>query len=215
MNGRGWQEFPYAHGTGWQATELRYKGRDGTTPLGMTLILPVDLPAFGDALNSAQLGRITDALDAQRKRLRDVSYDPALAEGDGDCGTYAYTVDLFMPRFSTETRASLTDVLKALGMPLAFAFPAADFTGIHAPETEADRLFISEVIHQANIDVDEKGTEAAAATVVGVDVGGCTGPGPAKWITLRLDRPFLFLIRDVETGAVLFMGRVVDPSVGR
>jgi serpin B len=91
-------------------------------------------------------------------------------------------------------------------MPLAFDRTRADFSGINA----RDPVHIGFVIHQANIDVDEKGTEAAAATAVGMDVGG--GPSPAKEVTLRLDRPFLFFVRDVETGAVLFMGRVVDPS---
>ena len=66
------------------------------------------------------------------------------------------------------------------------------------------------MIHQANIDVDEKGTEAAAATAVGMDTGG--GPSAAKEITMRLDHPFLFFVRDLDTGAVLFMGRVMDPS---
>jgi serpin B len=61
--------------------------------------------------------------------------------------------------------------------------------------------------------LDEKGTEAAAATAIGMDTGGCTGPSPAKSITLRLDHPFIFVLRDIETGAVLFMGRVVDPTV--
>jgi serpin B len=76
-----------------------------------------------------------------------------------------------------------------------------------------DNIYISAVVHQANIDVDEKGTEAAAATAVGVDTGG--GPSPLKTVTFRLNHPFLFVLRDVGTGAVLFMGRVVDPSVGR
>ncbi len=211
------ERAPYAHGTGWQATELLYRGRpEQSAPLAMTLILPDDLPAFESGLTAAQLGRITSALDGQRELLRVVRSDDGPADGPR-CETFAYNVELFMPRFSTETRASLPDILKALGMPLAFTFPAADFAGIHTPETEADRVFISEVIHQANIDVDEEGTEAAAATAVGVDTGGgCVGePFPRKTITLRLDHPFLFFLRDVETGAVLFMGRVVDPSVGR
>jgi serpin B len=76
-----------------------------------------------------------------------------------------------------------------------------------------DNIYISAVIHQANIDVDEKGTEAAAATAVGMDTGG--GPSPLKNVTFLLDHPFLFVLRDVGTGAVLFMGRVVDPSVER
>jgi serpin B len=90
--------------------------------------------------------------------------------------------------------------------------PAADFSGITSPS----ELYIAAVIHQANIDVDEKGTEAAAATAVGMSTtGGCGRSEPLKVILLRLNRPFLFVLRDVETGAVLFMGRVVDPSVGR
>jgi serpin B len=114
-----------------------------------------------------------------------------------------------MPRFSVGTRAKMNEVLKALGMPTAFDATRADFSGI-----SAERTYIAFVIHQANIDVDEKGTEAAAATAVGGDVGG-PGSRPVKEITMRLDKPFLFFLRDVETGAVLFMGRVTDPSVPR
>jgi serpin B len=62
--------------------------------------------------------------------------------------------------------------------------------------------------------VDEKGTEAAAATAISMDTtGGCGPASPVKTLTLRFDRPFLFLVRDLETGAILFMGRVVDPTV--
>jgi serpin B len=104
----------------------------------------------------------------------------------------------------------MNETLKALGMPLAFDPGGADFSGINPQE----RPFISFVIHQANIDVDEKGTEAAAATAVGGDVAG-PGVRPAKDITMRLDKPYLFFVRDVETGAILFMGRVTDPSVPR
>jgi serpin B len=118
-----------------------------------------------------------------------------------------------MPRFAIETRVALKDVLGAIGVPLAFDPSRADLTGIHVPAPGEGRPYISAVIHQANIDVDEKGTEAAAATAVGVDTGG--GPSPLDEITLRLDRPFLFVLRDVQTGAVLFMGRVVDPSLKR
>jgi serine protease inhibitor len=60
--------------------------------------------------------------------------------------------------------------------------------------------------------VDERGTEAAAATAVGAETGGCLGPDPREIRTLRLNHPFLFVIRDVETGAILFMGRVTDPT---
>jgi serpin B len=114
-----------------------------------------------------------------------------------------------------ETRAKLGDILVALGMPTAFDTGLADFTGIHVPDALEDRIHIENVIHQANIDVDETGTEAAAATAVGMETGGCTGPGPAKDVTFRLDHPFLFVLRDLETGTILFLGRVVDPSITR
>jgi serpin B len=211
MSLHGGQIVPLASGSGWKATELRYRGADESTPLAMTMIRPDDLAAFEESLTPDQLASVVATLDAQRGRLQEVAYEEP---GEGmDCGTYAYSVHLFMPRFSIDTAAQLGDPLKALGMPLAFDPAGADFTGIHVPEDPLDQLFIGSVTHQANIDVDEKGTEAAAATAVEMATGGCTGPDPAKTVTLRLDRPFLFLVRDLETGAILFMGRVVDPSV--
>jgi serpin B len=108
-----------------------------------------------------------------------------------------------LPKFDFETREELQEILGALGMPNAFD-ERADFSGISA---EA-RLAISKVIHQANISVDEKGTQAAAVTVVGFDV---SGPPPIT-CTVAADQPFLFAIRDRATGAILFLGRVVDPS---
>jgi serpin B len=216
MDGYGYQTIPYARGTGWQATEVRLSGGPRppawtTTPLAVTFVLPTDLPAFERKLTAAQLGRIVGALDRQRTHLAD---DVAYTEPEGtmDCGTYPYAVELFLPRFGIDTRARLVPTLSALGMPLAFDQSQADLTGIHAPSDSSDNIYISRVIHQANIDVDEKGVEASAATAVSVSTGGCTGPEPAKTITLRLDHPFLFFVRDIETGAILFMGRVVDPS---
>jgi serpin B len=94
-----------------------------------------------------------------------------------------------------------------MGMPLAFDQFQADFTGIATPPEGP--LYIKRVIHQANIDVDEKGTTASAATAVVMAAGG--GPN-LEPITFKVDRPFLFLLRDVPTGAILFVGRVTDPS---
>ncbi len=212
MQQGGGQEIPYAHGTGWQATELLYGIQNAKTPLAMTLIMPDDLSAFERQLTQSELGRINDAVGAQREMLSHVTYDPALAEMD--CGHYAYEVGLGLPRFSAESKAELPGVLKALGMPLAFS-GAADFGAIHVATAQEGPIHIGDVIHQANIDVDEKGTTAAAATALTFDTGGCTGPSPTKTITFRLDHPFMFVLRDVETGAVLFIGHVVDPSVGR
>ncbi len=215
MSQFGGQEIPLARGKGWQAVELRYRGPDTTAPAGLTaplaltIIGPDDLAAFEHALTAGQLGRITAALQAERARITEVANT-----GNDNCGTYPYQVQLFLPRFSIDTRASLVPALKALGVDIAFDPAAADFSGIHVPESALDGIFISKVIHQANISVDEKGTIAAAATAITFDTGGCTAPDPLKTITVRFDRPFLFVLRDVETGAVLFMGRVVDPSVG-
>jgi serpin B len=74
--------------------------------------------------------------------------------------------------------------------------------------TRETRLFIAAVVHQANIDVDEKGTTAAAATAVVMELSGSAEP------PIRVDRPFVFAVRDVATGAILFLGRIGDPSVG-
>jgi serpin B len=150
--------------------------------LAMTIILPDELSAFEAALTPDILAGVTSALTPRQ-------------------------VDLSMPRFGIETQASLAEVLAALGMPSAFDDQRADFSGI----TRAEQLVISAVVHQANIDVDEAGTEAAAATAVVMEATGA----PADAVALVLDRPFLFLLRDVPTGAVLFLGRVADPSVER
>jgi serpin B len=201
---------PFASGDGWKATELRYRTRteEQGSPLAMTLIRPDDLSAFESTMTTKVLNEIVAALDGERDGWSDVDCPDGL-----DAGCYPYDLELYMPKFGIETRAPLGSLLQDLGMPTAFDPAAADLTGIHVPVDLADRPFIKNVIHQANIDVDEKGTEAAAATAVGVDTGG--GPSALDQITFRLDRPFLFLLRDVETGAILFMGRVVDPSVGR
>ena len=112
-------------------------------------------------------------------------------------------VALALPRFRCESRFVLNDVLGAMGMELPFRWPGADFTGI-SPTGE---LFLGFVIHQAFVDVHEKGTEAAAATAVGLRAGSV----PPEPIQVRADRPFLFLIRDEKTGSILFLGRVADP----
>jgi serpin B len=110
------------------------------------------------------------------------------------------SADVIMPRFKFATDVSLNDTLSGLGMPDAFS-DAADFSGING----ARDLRVEAVIHKAIINVDEEGTTAAAAT--GISVGLVSAPP-----TLVVDRPFLFFIRHNPTGAILFQGRVVDPS---
>jgi serpin B len=118
-------------------------------------------------------------------------------------GLSSAQVALSMPKFSFRTQALLKDALIQLGMEVAFS-GRADFSGM----TKQEPLQIADVIHQAFIAVDEKGTEAAAATAV--VVRATSAPQPP--VELKIDRPFLFLIQDDETGAILFMGRLVDPS---
>jgi serpin B len=110
---------------------------------------------------------------------------------------------LSMPKFSFEAEYGLKDTLQGMGMRSAFDPLEADFSGMDGQRM----LFIGEALHKAFIAVDEKGTEAAAATVVLMMAGAM----PPEGIVLTIDRPFFFVIRDVPTGTVLFMGRVVDP----
>ena len=112
-------------------------------------------------------------------------------------------VTLTIPQFEFDSDFSLKDTLAEMGMPIAFS-SAADFSGM----TGNRELFISDVVHKAFVAVDEAGTEAAAATAVIMELTAV--PEPAVEVTLN--RPFIFLIRDIETGAVLFVGRVLNPT---
>ena len=117
-------------------------------------------------------------------------------------------VELGLPRFDIETSTSLAQALADLGMPTAFS-GGADFTGM---ATEVG-LAIADVIHQANITTDETGTEAAAATaVIMVETAA---PEPQEPVTVTIDRPFTFWLRERSTDAIVFMGRVTDPSQTR
>ncbi len=111
-------------------------------------------------------------------------------------------VNLSMPRFQLETKYTLNTILSDMGMKNAFS-TQADFSGMDGKGS----LFISKIIHQAFVEVNEEGTEAAAATGVMMETA-IARPGPE----FRCDHPFIFLIRDKRTRAILFMGRVNDPS---
>ena len=112
------------------------------------------------------------------------------------------SVFLTFPKFEFESELSLADTLIAMGMPLAFS-DLADFSGM-----TGDRdLLISDVFHKAYVNVDEEGTEAAAATAVVMKATSA----PADPLEIKVDRPFIFLIRENQTNSILFMGRVVSP----
>jgi serpin B len=108
-----------------------------------------------------------------------------------------------MPRFELRYEAKLNDVLAAMGMEVAFDPYNADFTRMYGD----GGLFISAVKHKAFVKVDEEGTEAAAVT--SVEVGATSAPDNFE---MRVDRPFLFVIRENHSGTILFIGKIVNPA---
>lgn len=110
-------------------------------------------------------------------------------------------VDIYIPKFKFETKYFMVKTLEEMGMPTAFSMDA-DFSGMDG----ATDLFIANVIHQAFVDVNEEGTEAAAATGVIMELKA------AMPTVFRADHPFIFMIQERETGNILFLGRVVDPT---
>ncbi|HVM62744.1 MAG TPA: serpin family protein [Verrucomicrobiae bacterium] len=161
-----------------QALALPYMGGD----LSMIVLLP----------------RKTDGLSALESELTPAK----LTEWVGPLGRRK--VDVFLPKFTFTREFSLGQTLVAMGMPYPFS-ALADFSGM---DGRTNWLYISEVAHKAFVDVNEEGTEAAAATGVTVALAGAE-PMPTVF---RADHPFLFLIRDRYTGNILFIGRVVDPT---
>jgi serpin B len=151
--------------------------------LAMVIVIPDRgmLDEFGRGLSERSLDRVVGALAPARVRLT-------------------------MPKFTFRSSFQLGGTLRSLGLGRAFS-DRADFSGM----AERVSLKLKEVVHQAYVKVDEKGTEAAGATGVVVDAVSAKPPA----LTLKIDRPFLFLIRDRLTGAPLFLGRVVDPARAR
>jgi serpin B len=177
--------FRYSDLGGVKAVELPYKGEQTS----MLVLLPAEvdgLEALEKSLEGKKLDAIVESLKPQR-------------------------VLVSLPKFelSPSEPLSLGAELQELGMKDAFDRRSADFTGIANPPSPAERLFIAKVFHKAFVRVDEKGTEAAAATAV---VMARAGAALQKLVEFKADHPFLFLIRDNASGLVLFIGRVADPS---
>ena len=146
----------------------------------MALVMPKDFEAYQKALDAEVLSKL----------FADLSMSHAM-------------VHLKMPKFKTETTFDLGKTLNGLGMGDAFDKDKADFSGM----TGEKDLYISDVIHKAFIDVNEEGTEAAAATIVGMSTTGM----PAEELTINLDNPFIYMIYNTQTNAIVFMGQVVNP----
>ena len=164
-------EYPYFRGERFEATNLPY----GDGRLGMYIFLPN---------TDSNLNEFLEDLNAENwehwiSQFRDREHD------------------MMLPRFKLEYEVKLNDMLKALGMEVAFS-SGANFSGMGPPG-----LFISEVRHKTFVEVNEEGTEAAAVTVV---IPDASGPP-----VFRVDRPFFFTIYDAETETILFMGTVTEP----
>lgn len=178
------QYLPTSVKEGYAAVELPYEGGG----LSMVVVIPRDTyKESGDKVTTIP----APSLDAFVKKLDAAALDTLLSD------LKETGVHLTLPRFSFSTHDSLLDDLAALGAPTAMS-PAGDFSRMSAG------LHLAVLEHEAFIEVDERGTKAAAAT--GGAMEGSHGP------TISADRPFLFLIRDRATNAVLFIGRVMDPS---
>lgn len=175
----------FAQADGFQALELPYRGGHFSF-----LVLRPDavdgLPALERTLDATRLARLAAALAPT-------------------------AIVLALPKFEIDAPESLAlaEPLRALGLEIAFDPQRADFTGLANPRDPRERLRLSNVYHKVFVRVDERGTEAAAATAVTMDRAGGPPPSPPRQFTV--DRPFLFLVRDNASGLVLFLGRVVDP----
>jgi serpin B len=183
-----------------QTEHLHFAATDGVKVL--------ELPYQNGALAmDFVLPDTVDGLDAIEARLTPAILDKWMGTAQTD------QVIVSLPKFELAPQASLSlgETLSAMGMPLAFDRVKADFTGIANPRNPEDRLYISAVFHKGFIKVDEKGTEAAAASAVMTARAGAAAPvAPPK--EFKADHPFLYLLRDTRSGLVLFMGRVSDPS---
>lgn len=159
----------------------------------------LEMPYEGDTLSMMILLPKSDTLSSLESSL-----SPATIN-DWKSKLYKRRVDVFMPKFTFDTKYSMNETLAKMGMPTAFT-DAADFSGMDGTKS----LSIQNVVHQAFVDVSEEGTEAAAAT--GVSVGATAVAMPQPVPIFRADHPFIFAIQDDSDGNILFLGRVSNPG---
>lgn len=172
--------YGYTETDALQVLEMPYESGNGTE-ITMLVLLPRgdDLEELEQLLDAGTLKELRDSLQNRQ-------------------------VKVHFPRFTMETKYFLPRILSVMGMPTAFTTDA-DFSGMDSGRD----LFITNVIHQAFVEVNEEGTEAAAATAVMMGKGA--SPDANKIPVFRADHPFIFLIQDSGTGNILFVGRVSDP----
>ncbi|MBU0722508.1 serpin family protein [Patescibacteria group bacterium] len=169
--------FNYSDLEDLQILELPYKGGK----ISMLILLPTE------NLDSIEPALTAEKLSEYKSQMQETKLDA-----------------IYLPKFEFDTKYTLNENLKALGMPTAFDLSSADFSGM----TTTEKIWIDFVIHQAYVKVDEKGTEAAAATAV----SGMIGSAMPRNV-FKADHPFIFLIQEKDTGNILFLGRVVNPTL--
>jgi len=180
MNRTGY--FGYYDGGQWKALEMPYKGNE----LAMVILLPAQVDGLPQMEKDLAAGKVLGDLAANLKMRR---------------------IRVTVPRFKTTASILLGKTLAAMGMPLAFDPRKADFSGMNGGK---EALWIAEVVHKAFVDVNEEGTEAAAATAIVMRAG--EGMRMDEPLVFRADHPFVFLIRDKKSGCILFMGRLANPK---
>jgi serpin B len=153
-----------------------------------SLVFDILLPRQGGGLAEMERSLTTESLTAWLAEVR------------------PRTVEITIPKFRTDAQFSLRETLTRMGMPDAFDAGVADFSGIDGRRD----LVLSEVVHKAFVDVSEEGTEAAAATGASISL---TAMSPTPRTVFRADHPFMFLIRDKNSGVILFAGRLVNPAI--
>ena len=171
--------FLYSGSADLQVLEMPYKGND----LAMVVLLPTKIDGLAGLEKSLTADRLANWLGGLRR----------------------HEVQVSLPKFKLTHAIELSDVLSAMGMPLAFS-ANADFSGMNGKRD----LSISAVIHKAYVAVDEKGTEAAAATAVVMRALAMRVPREIEHF--NADHPFIFMIRDVHSGSILFLGRYTGPT---
>jgi serine protease inhibitor len=185
-------EAVYPDNNGFEMIQLPYKGNE----VSMVVIAP----------------RSAGGLPALEKLLSGRTLQACLGK------LQQRAVYVFLPKFKMEASFTLNDALKELGMTRAFRDPrkkdGAQFDGMSDTSDAMEKLYISKVLHKAFVEVNEKGTEAAAATAVLMAKEAAAPVTVPFTPTFRADKPFVFLIHDQKTGAVLFLGRVTNPKTG-
>jgi serpin B len=172
-------EVKYMETDDFQALELPYRGN----LLSMVILLPRQIDGCRQLEDRLTPALLSDSLARMKKQK----------------------VDIFLPRLKMESSFALNDTLARMGMSDAFDDLKADFSGMDGTR----RLFISGVFHKAWVEVNEEGTEAAAATIVMVAGHAMEKPPPPRPV-FRADHPFIFCIRDTRSGSLLFLGRLAD-----